>query len=523
MVQSTESRVVTESQASQLKRLNPNLSIRQVEGRGRAVYYEPSSAAASTLVAVSEGSVLLREAPYACAVSNADVDCVCATCFKPARSGLQSLLRCAACKTQRYCSRECQKADWADHKEECRSFVRLAPRQVPTAVRIICRILRRRARDPKSFAAIECLRSNRDKWDQASLIPFAQVSMAVQQCVTPEAMLGAKEMVELWCQFSCNSYAVMDSELVSAGVGVYPLTSMINHSCYPNCAMIFDGSTITVRCIRPIQPGEEVTVSYLDVCLPWEKRQDELARRYFFQCQCSLCLSTECDPRDAWRCTTSDCERPIPRNAVGYICPGCSVEQTVDEQKKAAVEDSIKRYEIVDKMENRARLAPSRISSLLQVQKVQSDYLHYANYHLLSTRRLLNLLQLSYKTETENCTGSNTRSLSVAQDILRAYRRILTRYHPQVSVQLTLVGRAWLAAREEECSTSPEVIRGSMRKAKEMLSEICHSLAISHGQKDRMTQEINERAAEVEEYLQIIESFDIDCPNRRIGGKRGGA
>jgi len=42
----------------------------------------------------------------------------CASCAKTASSGV-SLRRCAKCLTTQYCSRDCQKADWKQHKKVC--------------------------------------------------------------------------------------------------------------------------------------------------------------------------------------------------------------------------------------------------------------------------------------------------------------------------------------------------------------------------------------------------------------------
>ncbi|RDW93341.1 zinc finger MYND domain-containing protein [Aspergillus mulundensis] len=48
----------------------------------------------------------------------AESDPACNTCAKKASDEV-TLKRCAKCKTQWYCSRECQKTDWKAHKKTC--------------------------------------------------------------------------------------------------------------------------------------------------------------------------------------------------------------------------------------------------------------------------------------------------------------------------------------------------------------------------------------------------------------------
>ena len=44
-----------------------------------------------------------------------DVECACAACNRP----IDGRLKCGHCRGVRYCSRECQKAHWAEHKSCC--------------------------------------------------------------------------------------------------------------------------------------------------------------------------------------------------------------------------------------------------------------------------------------------------------------------------------------------------------------------------------------------------------------------
>lgn len=44
----------------------------------------------------------------------------CASCNKVEEIDGPALLRCSACRTAYYCSKDCQKADWKKHKKDCR-------------------------------------------------------------------------------------------------------------------------------------------------------------------------------------------------------------------------------------------------------------------------------------------------------------------------------------------------------------------------------------------------------------------
>lgn len=64
--------------------------------------------------------------------------------------------------------------------------------------------------------------------------------------VLPEwARFDVEEAVQLACRVNVNAHGLRDdsgSNLV-IGVGLFPLTAMINHSCRPNCAFVYHGET----------------------------------------------------------------------------------------------------------------------------------------------------------------------------------------------------------------------------------------------------------------------------------------
>jgi hypothetical protein len=77
------------------------------------------------------------------------------------------------------------------------------------------------------------------------------------------------------------------------GVGVYPMASLLNHSCRPNCTYRFDGVQLQVVARQFIRSGEELTISYIDWIYGPTERASQLERQYFFKCQCPRCLDGE--------------------------------------------------------------------------------------------------------------------------------------------------------------------------------------------------------------------------------------
>lgn len=68
-----------------------------------------------------------------------------------------------------------------------------------------------------------------------------------------------------------------------------PNIALLNHSCEPNADVIFDGSDVRVRSRRTIEPGEEITISYVDPNESFEVRRDHLLSKFYFECRCNKC------------------------------------------------------------------------------------------------------------------------------------------------------------------------------------------------------------------------------------------
>ncbi|GBB86429.1 hypothetical protein RclHR1_12870011 [Rhizophagus clarus] len=172
-------------QISKMK-TNINLEIRTSDQSGRGIF---------ALQNIPSGTLVMEDISYASVVDDANLSTTCSYCFM--KGG--KLLFCSACKIVHYCSKECQRNDWANHQHECRVFVKVQ-RKPPTSIRLLCRILMRRMSDPASFKEIENLQSNRNLFKQEQIETFAQMAMVVRECVPKDAILNSSDMIELFCR-----------------------------------------------------------------------------------------------------------------------------------------------------------------------------------------------------------------------------------------------------------------------------------------------------------------------------------
>lgn len=77
-----------------------------------------------------------------------------------------------------------------------------------------------------------------------------------------------------------------------SGIGLYLLTSFINHDCDPNAFIHFpDDHTMHLSPLKPINPGDEITISYTDTTKDLVDRRSQLFENYGFNCECKKCLN----------------------------------------------------------------------------------------------------------------------------------------------------------------------------------------------------------------------------------------
>ncbi|EEE59772.1 hypothetical protein OsJ_12271 [Oryza sativa Japonica Group] len=162
----------------------------------------------------------------------------------------------------------CLREEWKLHQLECRAIAALTEdrkKMLTPTIRLMVRlVLRRKLQDDKAIPSsgtdnynlVDALESHISEVDKNQLVLYAQMANLVQ-LILPSFELDLKEITHTFSKFACNAHTICDPELRPLGTGLYPVLSIINHSCVPNAVLIFEGRTAYVRALQPISKNEE--------------------------------------------------------------------------------------------------------------------------------------------------------------------------------------------------------------------------------------------------------------------------
>ncbi len=106
------------------------------------------------------------------------------------------------------------------------------------------------------------------------------------------------EVLDALAILRCNAKS-LDSAGNGNGVAVYPVFSLVNHGCAPNCKAVVGAAAVgrggsifslELRATVDIAEGEEITVRYLPFTTEEPRRSLTLMERWEFECGCRMCL-----------------------------------------------------------------------------------------------------------------------------------------------------------------------------------------------------------------------------------------
>ncbi|EKG22146.1 hypothetical protein MPH_00473 [Macrophomina phaseolina MS6] len=265
--------------------------------------------------------------PLIAVLDNVSLDSCCANCFASTGFGATnndlSLRACTGCSTLKYCGRSCQSQSWKrHHKHECPVLKTLgAERQLPNAVRAVIQTLVMRKsglisdEDWKNLqelpAHLDELRQEPD-WDKHAVLALGALKYSMA-----EDKFSSNIATGIYGRVFTNSLTLIGSAMEPLGICFDPLACSANHSCDPNAFVIMDGAQLSFRALKPIAKDEEILISYIDGTLPFERRQTDLTRRYYFTCSCTKCAQGPTLREDRWLPGESDLQIVKPGGVEG--------------------------------------------------------------------------------------------------------------------------------------------------------------------------------------------------------------
>ncbi|KAJ4755629.1 N-lysine methyltransferase SMYD2 [Rhynchospora pubera] len=412
------------------------VTVASIPGKGRGLV---------TTRDFSPGEVIICQEPYASAPNKASVGLICDACFSS-----KHVKKCSACRVACYCGPACQKSEWKLHQVECKALVALSDERrkmlTPTIRLMVQLILRAKlqqdqvipASETNNYDLIKALESHMSAVGEDQLVVYAQMANLVR-LVLPSLDLDLKEISHNFSKLSCNAHTICDTELRPIGTGLFPIVSMINHSCLPNSVLIFEGNVAHVRATESIPKNTEVMISYIETAFTKEKRQSEL-RQYFFTCTCSRCLKSYAEEDvylEGYRCSDHKCTGVslFLSDQRAFICQQCGAArdaQEVERIKSGVMQLSEKASTVVS-----TGNYTEAYSTYKAIEQVECDLYHPFSLNILKTHE--NLLKISMELKDWKS------ALTYCRLTIEAYQRVYPAIHPMIGLQFYTCGKIeWL-------------------------------------------------------------------------------
>ncbi|KAJ3672932.1 hypothetical protein LUZ60_006306 [Juncus effusus] len=422
------------------------LTVSSVSSKGRALF---------TTRSFSPGEVILYQDPYASVPNKASVGSICDYCFSSS-----NVKKCTACRVACYCSIKCQRAEWKLHQLECKALNSLSEerkKMVTPTIRLIVRLSIRAklqqdkiipASEKDNYDLIKALESHISALGEDQLVLYAQMANLVN-LMLPNFQIDLKEITHNFSKLACNAHTICDAELRPIGTGLFPVISMINHSCVPNSVLVFEGRVAYVRAIEPISKNTEVVISYIETYASYERRQNEL-KQYYFTCTCPRCIKNnyeEDSVLEGYRCKNNKCNGILVNNSEkgDFICEKCGLNR--DELELKRINDDV--VQLCDNASVILSKGNINEAYLLykKIEEIQSNIYQLFSVNLLRTHETLLKICMELK--------DWEAALMYCKLTIQAYERIYPPIHPMIGLQFyTCAKIEWLLEKTEEALKS---------------------------------------------------------------------
>ncbi|GAA5815222.1 hypothetical protein MFLAVUS_008728 [Mucor flavus] len=260
---------------------------------------------------LKKGTVVITSQPLGTVALPQTINEYCNYCFRKQTS--PSLQRCSQCKKAYFCDMSCFQNAWLSYHQ----FICTKPAKNREAAdeldlemleKVALNVSRYRKRSNKeqpqpkdkndetvnvTMEAFFTLMGHDDSQPKHVKEKFKQLAAeALTKSFIQQTGLTSEELIHYLNVFKSNNFAIDDKDMFAIGEGTYPIAALFNHSCRPNAVVMFEGAYASIHAIEDIEPGREVTISYVDSAHSRTYRQKALLDKYFFDCQCVRCNDT---------------------------------------------------------------------------------------------------------------------------------------------------------------------------------------------------------------------------------------
>ena len=247
------------------------------------------------------GEVISRELPFVHVLDSSHKSSKCDFCLR----SHSSLKRCSKCLKQYYCERQCQRSDWKWHRNECQLIANNYNRLFDDFLfRLVLRLWLsiKRSNDllfekKRVFNGFERCLNDFESHESDISCDENRMKQFNEFCeVFTELRIDfdRKLLLRLYGQLLINTFSIVVHDLTynneKSGYGVYVCSSVFDHSCRPNAAVIFDDIQIEIRAIKDIAKDEEIFIHYIALDINREERRIKLKNQYYFECNCAKCV-----------------------------------------------------------------------------------------------------------------------------------------------------------------------------------------------------------------------------------------
>eukprot|EP01038_Epipyxis_sp_PR26KG_P009505 gene9505-12805_t len=286
-------------------------SIIEINGKGRGMV-------ASEFIAA--GEIISVEPPVSFVIIEPYSEVCCGFCAKLCIANTVYVIN--SNDTVKYCSEKCITDDYEVHKHEmnCLKLLKNITLQFVDldAIRLVIRIaivssihqsnpsngtVSQTTKELVDILQLVTVNNNLEYTNEASLLADKVFKILK---INKLSSYTVDELKHLLLIMRCNAHRIYDSNGRILALGLFPLTSMINHSCQPNCSHSFEFSKnitelkpkLIIRAMKDIIKGEEIVYSYVPMYQSTEKRQLQLFQLYCFRCDCTRCSYNTSDSQN---------------------------------------------------------------------------------------------------------------------------------------------------------------------------------------------------------------------------------